>query len=185
MEEGTAQFLKEAGGLVNSFFKEAFWPIIKAWGWAVLSLVLFGPAVSWWLKWRRLEYFKNRKYVLLEIKLPEDLKKPTKAMEDVFNSMYMVAIEHDPGMFREIWIEGASTRFTSFSLEIVGIDGETHFYIRIDDYLQHLVESMLYAQYPDLQITVADDYTKKVPEHIPNKEWEIEARDWVLKNPNP
>jgi len=185
MEEGTARFLLETGGIVESFFADLLWPIIGAWWWAVLPLALFPPATRWWLKWRRLAYFKKRKYTLLEIKLPEDLKKPIKAMEDVFNSMYMIALEHGPGTNREKWIDGMDKQFTTFSLEIVGIDGETHFYIRIDDFLQDLVESILYAQFPDLQINVVEDYTKKVPEHIPNKEWELEAMDWELINPSP
>jgi len=155
-------------------------PIIKAWWWAPLPFLLFNPAVKSWLEWRQLDAFKKRKHILLEIKLPEEIKKPMKAMEDVFTSLYMVALEHAPGPLREKWIEGKTVKHVTFSLEIVGDGGTVHFYIWIDDYLKHTVESIFYAQYPDIEIREAEDYTKKVPQDIPNKDWNIVGMDWAL-----
>lgn len=173
-----------SSAFLGEFVNRGVWPIIKAWWWAVLPFVLFTPAKDMWLLWRQLKYFKEREFVLLEIKLPQEIIKPVSAMEDVFTSLYQVALEHGPGTARETWIQGQSKKYMSFSLEIVGEKGEMRFFVRIDDYLKDVVESIFYAQYPNLEIKEVEDYTKKVPPLIPNKEWDLEGMDWHLKNEN-
>lgn len=162
------------------FVKTFIIPMVKGWWWAPLPFFLFPKATSSYLKWRQLKAFKEREYILLEIRLPDEIIKPVKAMEDVFTSMVQVAYEHAPGNTREKWIEGETIDFTTFSLEIISIEGEVRFFIRIDNYLRNIVESIFYSQYPDLEITEARDYTELVPQDIPNKEWDLEGMDWVL-----
>jgi hypothetical protein len=47
-----------------------------------------------------------------------------------------------------------------FSLEIVSIGSEIHFFIYTQRFFRNLVESQIYAQYPDVEITEVDDYSK-------------------------
>lgn len=177
----TARILLDTINTVSLLFEQVFLPILSAWWWVPVPFFLMGWAWNQWLYWRRLDNFKNRNYILLELKLPEDIRKPVRAMEDVFTSMYGVALEHAPTYRREEWIEGEiSTLYPTFSLEIVGINGETRFFIWVEEHLRNTVEAIFHAQYPDLEIVRAEDYTKKVPQDIPNKEWDLELRDWVL-----
>ncbi len=162
-------------------FEQVFLPVIRAWWWVAVPLFLLRPMWNAWIYWRRLDNFKNRNYILLELKLPEDIRKPVRAMEDVFTSMYMIALEHAPTFKRERWIEGEeSTLYTTFSLEIVGINGRTRFFIWVEEALRNNVEAIFQAQYPDLEFVRVEDYTRKVPQDIPNKEWDLEMKDWVL-----
>lgn len=160
------------------------WLIFKTWWWIIPPFLLIRPAIFLWLWWKQELNWKDRKYLLLEVKLPKETLKPIKAMEDVCSTFYMIANDRDPGNFREKWIEGDTTFYPSLSLEIVSIDGEPHFYIRTEDIYRDPLESAIYAQYPDVEIAEVDDYAKYVPQDIPNKEWMIEGREWILGEKN-
>ena len=49
-----------------------------------------------------------------------------------------------------------------FSLELVSIEGEVHFYIWTQPKFRKLIESQFYSQYPGVEILKKQrDYTKK------------------------
>src|SRR3989344_2730348 len=48
-------------------------------------------------------------------------------------------------------------------LEIASIDGQVHFYIRTPSRIRGLIETQMYAQYPQSQVKVAEDYTLGIP----------------------
>jgi len=96
-------------------------------------------------------------------------------METVFSGLWQL---YDPPNPREKWFEGKT--LLAYTLEIVSIGGEIHFYIRCPEGAQKLVESSIYSQYPDAEITVAEDYTKYVPQDIPNKDWDLWGCDYQL-----
>ena len=155
------------------------WSILKTWWWVLPPVLLVRPVMNLWLWQKREALWKEREYVLLEIRIPEDVLKPIKAMEDVFASLAILDIT--PGNFREKWIEGESDIWPSISFEIVGLGGETRFFIRAHKAHQDTVESAIYSHYPDVEIHEAQDYTKLIPQDIPNKEWDLEARDFTLR----
>lgn len=144
------------------------WQIIKAWWWVCLPFILVRPFLYLWLWWRQQLWTEGVPKVLLEIKFPKEILKPIKAMENVFSGFWAL---YDPPNWREKWIEGKY--LLSLSLEIVNIDGQTHFLIRTPKSFQRLIESNIYAQYPDAEIAEVPDYTKAVPEDIPNEEWDL------------
>jgi len=166
---------------VFEFLNLWIFPIFKTWWWVLPPFLLIKPALFFWLWWRQELNWSERKTVLLEIKIPTEILKPTKAMEDVFNSLIVVATDHDPGNFREKWIEGETMYFPSLSFEIVSLGGETHFFVWTEKPYQHTVESALYSQYPDIEISEVEDYTKYVPQDIPNEKWDFEGREFKLK----
>jgi len=155
------------------------WPIFKTWWWVLPPVLLVKPVINLWLWQKREAAWKAREYVLLEIRIPEDVLKPIKAMEDVFASLAILDIT--PGNFREKWIEGDSDIWPSISFEIVGLGGETKFFIRTHKAYQDTVESAIYSHYPDVEIHKAQDYTKFIPQDMPNKEWDFDGRDFTLK----
>ena len=69
------------------------------------------------------------------------------------------------------------------SFEIASIEGKIHFYARVVESHRHVVESALYAHYPQLEISEVPDYTKNIPDNLPNKEWDIYGEDFVLGKP--
>ena len=115
--------------------------------------------------------------VLLEIKIPKEVIKPLKAMEQVFNGLW--GDIYDPADWWEKWIDGKM--LTSIGLEIVCLGGETHFFVRVLDARRSEVESTIYSQFPDAEISIADDYAKGVPQDAPNKDWTLWGSDYCLE----
>jgi len=157
------------------------WQIIQAWWWLFLPFLLGKPVLYLWKFWRFELFLKQQKFILLEVKLPEESIKPIRAMEQVMDGIQQGF--WDPPNFWEKWWDGKIS--LGFQLEIISIGGEIHFFIRCPDYRRDIVESNIYSQYPEAEITLAEDYTKNVPQNIPNKDWDLWASDYKLVKPDP
>ncbi|GAI18321.1 unnamed protein product, partial [marine sediment metagenome] len=57
--------------------------------------------------------------------------------------------------------------------------------IRIPEKNRDSAESAIYSQYPEAEISIADDYTKYIPQDIPNKDWDLWGSDYKLLKENP
>jgi hypothetical protein len=156
------------------------WEFISAWWWLFLPFLLYKPAVFLWLWWRVETFAGQQRFILLEIKMPEEAPRPFKAMEDVFAGLWQM---HDPPNPREKWLEGKYQ--LAFALEMVSTEGNLHFYFRIPEGAQNLVQSAIWAHYPSAELDVVEDYTKQIPQDIPNKEWELWGTNFVLERPSP
>ena len=58
-----------------------------------------------------------------------------------------------------------------FSFELVSIDGYIQYLIRTPKRYRDLIESAIYAQYPDAEISEAVDYTENIPHQYPDDEY--------------
>ncbi len=157
-----------------------FWQIFKNWWWVLPLFLLWSPFLYLYLWWRQECWDATVPRILLEIKIPKEILKPIKAMEYVFAGFHAI---HDPPIWREKWIEGQYQ--LGFSLEIVSINGEVHFYIRTPARFRNLFESNIYAQYPEVEISEVPDYTKNVPQDIPNKDWDLSGMSVITVRPDP
>lgn len=156
------------------------WQILITWWWLPLIFILWRPFIFLYLWWRKEKYDATIKRIVLEIRIPKDVLKPIKAMEDVFAGIHSI---HDVFVWREKWIEGQF--LLNVSLEIVSIDGTIHFFIRTPEQFRGIVESNIYSQYPEAEIFEVPDYTKNVPQDIPNKDWEVWGTDEINTKPDP
>ena len=98
---------------------------------------------------------------MLEIRIPKDIAKTPKAME-----LILINAIHQTGKvgtwFDRYWLGRV---LSWFSLEIVSLGGELHFFIRTPDFFKRLLESQIYAQYPTAEVVPMDnDYTELVPQ---------------------
>jgi hypothetical protein len=66
------------------------------------------------------------------------------------------------------------------SLEIVGDSTGIKFYIRTPKEFRNLVESQIYAQYPDAEIIEVKDYVNDFSKNIPNTHFDLWGADFVL-----
>lgn len=119
-------------------------------------------------------------WTLLEIRLPQIVERTPLAMEQVLTGLH--GIYKKPKLPRK-YFRGAVPFW--FSCEIVSLAGETHFYIRIPAKFRSLVESHVWAQYPDAEVREADDYTDLMPRDVPNAVWDIFGSDYALLRPDP
>ena len=165
-----------------SLTSTSIWRIVGAYLWLLLPLILLlllSPLKFFYLFWRRVRWDARIEKILLEIKIPKEVAKPIKAMEYVIAGFHGI---HDPANFRERWIDGQFQ--LSLSLEIVSLGGETHFFIRTPLPFRKHIESSIYAQYPEAEISLVDDYTKYVPQDIPKKGWDLWGADFMITKPD-
>ncbi|MFA5714589.1 MAG: hypothetical protein WC998_02485 [Candidatus Paceibacterota bacterium] len=123
---------------------------------------------------------KSKKRVVLEIKIPKTILRPLKAMEAVFASFW--GTYDPPSSWKEKHFKGKTILGASF--ELAGIDGVPHFFVRLPSSNRKLFESAVYSQYSEVEIIEVPDYTKQVPEDIPNKEWDLWGCDFELIKPD-
>ncbi len=150
-------------GLFDTFF----FLLAKTWFiWAPFTL--FFAALESWLSYVQTRYKKAIEWTLLEIKIPREVRRSPRAMEQFFASIYALRNEPGPGFpttLKEKYLDGEVTLW--FSLEMASFGGEIHFYLRTPAKHKNVIEANLYAQYPDIEIIEADDYISRMPAGLP------------------
>lgn len=150
--------------------------VVLATWWFSFPIILY--YIFFQLYWRQLanDYFSTLKWTLLEIKPPQNIERSPQTMEQVFAALF--GSWSTPNYF-DMYFLG---RFFQpiFSFEIQGVDGKMHFYVRTESRFRNLVESAIYAQYPEAEIEEAEDYVKTVPFNVPNSEWDLWGVDYKL-----
>jgi hypothetical protein len=134
----------------------------------LMPLPLAMLAFHLWHHYRQERFIMNIKWVLLEINVPREVIKTPAAMELIFsNALYH---KSKKGFWEEYMI-GAPWLW--FSLEIVSVDGRVHFYIRTPSRIRNLVETQIYAQYPQAKVVEVDDYVWNVPQYSKDGDWHM------------
>ncbi|HEV7701884.1 MAG TPA: hypothetical protein VGO63_00335 [Candidatus Paceibacterota bacterium] len=145
----------------------------------LLGLVILGR-LAWilWVHYIQQNFISGIDFVLLEIIPPRDVVRNPKAMElFITNALYHFSYK---GGREEYW-QGAVWFW--FSLELVSLEGQVHFYIRTPTRVRGLIETQMYAQYPQAQIRVAEDYTLAVDEITPESAWNGWGCEFALAKP--
>ena len=140
-------------------------------------------AIIFWDGWKlylHVRFVKSIKWVVLEIKVPKDVLKTPKAMEQIF------AAAHTPYSYGfrkyDIYVKGAEEDFMSF--ELVGRAGETHFYLRVPTKLRNLMESSIFGQYPNAEIVEVEDYLHELPHVLPNDDIDVGGFEEIFSKPD-
>ncbi|MEI7452099.1 MAG: hypothetical protein WCK37_02715 [Candidatus Falkowbacteria bacterium] len=150
------------------------WKIVLYYGWIILGYMYILAARVLWLEQRQDEFASKIKYTFLAIDVPRANEQSPKAVENLFTYL---AGAHGSVNFYEKWWEGKFQ--VGFSFEIVSIDGYTQFIVRTPVDFKGLVESAIYSQYPDSEITEIDDYTEGAPKKFPNDEYDIWGTEYI------
>ncbi len=149
--------------------------------WALTYFVYFLPFALAYLTWVFYLYYIREKYIndepriLLEIKIPKEVTKSPKAME----LFYEVMEQGYEGELIDRYIKGSIRGW--FSMELVSIGGQIHFYFNIPKFFQNVIEARLYSQYPEVEISLVEqDYTKEVTFGQPGSPWDVKIWEYVL-----
>jgi hypothetical protein len=116
-----------------------------------------------YIEFRHKQTFFNQSFVLLELKLPKEITRSPVGMEIFFTALYQTKATS----YHEFYVQGKLR--PSWSLELVSIEGQVHFYIHTIKNFRNIIEAQIYAQYPNVEIYEVEDYTKNVfhdPERI-------------------
>jgi hypothetical protein len=140
---------------IGSAFADAIGIIIWFYASSIYWAPLVLPVIFWrvWMKYVRSEFIANQEYILLEIRLPQDVMKSPAAMQAVLDGL---------------WSKGGESTFIDrmwtgkvrlwYSLEMVSMEGQIHLYIWTRKAFTRFIERSFYAHYPDTEIVPADDY---------------------------
>ncbi|MFM7089028.1 MAG: hypothetical protein ACKOW9_05895, partial [Candidatus Paceibacterota bacterium] len=157
------------GVLVFFYDRELFWQLVAFY-------ILLKIAWKLWMHYIQQDFMSGIEFVLLEVIPPREVPRSPRAMELFFtNALYHWS--NKGGM--ELYWQGAIWFW--YSLEIVSIEGQVHFYIRTPSRLKDLIETQMYAQYPQAQVKVVDDYTLNVPNMSVESGWQGWGCEFVLK----
>lgn len=137
-------------------------------------------AWSLWMTYIQILFLRSIKWTLLEIKPPKDVFKSPLAMELVLNSLYQTG---GHGNWMQKYWGGAVRNW--FALEIVSIEGAIHFYIRTNVKFKSIIESQIYAQYPQAEVTEVEDYASAVPEFQNNGPVSLWGTNMILAKDDP
>ena len=149
--------------LFASFIDALFSPftlrLLKA-GWASAPVwVPLALLLIWWDVWmayKQRQWISEQGSTLVEIKLPREILKSPEAMELFLNNLY----QSSAGSLIDVYMKGRVRPW--FSLELVSISGTVHFYIWMHKKFKELVESQLYAQFPNIEVQEISDYATAV-----------------------
>ena len=138
-------------------------------------MFLFAFFIELWPRYLKERAIKKIKWLMLEIKIPRDIEKTPKSMEQIFAGFYAILIKVK--FFGKYWFGKAQPWF---SLEIAGIDGSVYFFIRTPEQFRNLVEAQIHAQYPDAEISEVLDYAGPLVNKVPSKNYDIKGVELIL-----
>jgi hypothetical protein len=141
-----------------------------------LPIGLYIAAWKSWLNYVKSTYVSplRLKPVVLEVKVPRVITKSPRAMEMVFTNLF--ASSGEVSFIHRAW--GGGTR-PFYSFEIASFGGEIHFYVWCWNSYRRLIETSIYAQYPEVEIVEVEDYMSKF-QFDPHKHI-ARVGDYVLK----
>ncbi|MFA6524703.1 MAG: hypothetical protein WCT33_00355 [Patescibacteria group bacterium] len=153
----------------------AAWWIFVNGGWIALVVLLIIGLYIARLERARQRYRDAQEPVLLALDIPRENEQSLVAVEQIFAHLY--AIEAKGNKYERYWLGKVQGRY---SLELVSIDGYIQYLIRSDKSNRDLIESAIYAQYPDAEITEVGDYTDSVENKFPNDEYDLWGTEFTL-----
>lgn len=172
-------YLAQYAELLNLPFGQVLYRLIFWYfGWMPFAFAFLWLARELWLEWRSSLWSAKQSYLMLAVDVPNNNAQSPKAVENFFS--YLHAAQSGPNLM-EKWWEGKYQQ--SFSFEIVSIEGYIQFLIRVPSGFKDFVMTGLYAQYPDAEISVVNDYVDAAPDRYPDLEKDIWGSDFLLTGP--
>src|SRR3989344_4984441 len=170
-----------------SFFNSVFWgdlklalSILGEFWWVYLPVLLALAFYNSWISLKKFEYLNSLKWVVLKIKPPPQSDRSLKAVEQIFAGLH--GIYAGSTSWKNRFFKGKVQDW--FSLEIVGEEGGTNFYLRTLENYKSLVVANIFAQYPNAEISEVEDYTEKWPDKLPNEEYDLFGAEFILSREN-
>jgi len=133
---------------------------IFAWVVGTMPIWILPAAVAggWkaWVWYVQSNFLSKREPLLLEVKIPRELVKSPRGMEQALAQWWIYSGETT--YFHRKWLGQVRP---IFSLEIASFGGDVHFYIWTWKNYRKVVESSVYAQYPEVELVEVEDYASK------------------------
>lgn len=164
--------LLDTSGFWNWFYSfsgqsplEMSWDIFFGGGW-VIFLIVFAWTLYFevFLDYRAGQFQAKWKHVLLAIDIPKNNEQTPKAVENLFAAL--AGVFAGSNLIEKYW---SGKVIESFSFELVSIEGHTRFLLRTPTHFRDFVESIIYSQYPEVEISEVSDYVDYESEYVDPK----------------
>lgn len=140
-------------------------------GWLLFLWALLYMFYKLYLDYIQLRWYNTQKWVFLKITAPRDNETSPLAFEHIFNQLHSVQMTIS---WAERYIEGQIQIW--FTWEVTSIGGEIGNYVRLTERYRDVFEAAVYSQFPQAEITEAEDYFQKLPRYHPDtSEYDIFA----------
>ena len=143
--------------------------------WLWLPVFLGAIFIELWTKYLKIKALKKIKWLLLEVKIPRDIMRTPKAMEQIFSGLHGIITKVK---FLDKYFKGKVQEW--FSFEIAGIDGAIYFFIRTPEQFRNLVEAQIHSQYPNAEISEVLDYAGPFSKKVPGTGYDIAGAELIL-----
>lgn len=153
--------------------------LLLAVGWVPIFGVLVWGFTEVWLDRKQTQFWHKLNWILWEVNVPQDAIQTPMGMTNFFTT---IAGSKTAITWKEKWTWGKFQPY--FTFELVSNGGEIKFYIRAQDKYKDLVEASFYAQYPEAQMLIVEDYVDQVPSDYPNEEYDLFGSEMVLSKPS-
>lgn len=132
-----------------------------------------------WMSYINLVHISEIQWVLLGIRLPKTILKTPLSMELVLSALHQTS---EGNWYKRKW-KGQLKPW--FSLELVSLGGNIHFFIRTSKKYKNYIEAQLYSQYPGIEVYETEDYTEQLDYKKGGSEWEMFGVEFTLTKPDP
>ena len=131
-------------------------------------LVFVGFYLIWLLmvEYNQLKYLTGIKWTFMSIDIPKENEQTFLAVEQIFAQLHAI---HANYTFGERFFHGQLVLW--LSLEIVSFGGQVKYIVKIPQKYRNLLESAIYAHYPNAEINEVEDYIKNLPQYEPGKSY--------------
>lgn len=146
--------------------------------WWFFSFYMLWPLFqAMWVAYVQEKYIRKLKWNLLEVRVSAELEKRPKTMEEFFSGL---ASNFDTAIdtLYDIYLGGVVDSW--FSFEIISFEGDVHFYIRTPSMHRDMIESLIYAEYPEAEVQEVEDYVASIPNDVPSEDYDIWGTDMKL-----
>ncbi len=144
------------------------WVLFRSGGWLLFLWIGLWMVRELWLEHVQGKAAAAKTFIVLRVTVPRTSEQTVKAVENMFS---VFAAAGSGSSWTEKWFKGGFQ--SPLSIEIISIEGDVSYCVFIENRLKDLVEAAIYAQYPDVDIDVIEDYTKEAPSHFPDATYDM------------
>ncbi len=159
--------------------------ILFLYWWVWIPPVLFFLWLEVSEQYAKTRYLSEMKWVLLEMKVPQDVHRSPKAMEQLFAALHSIGGVPPAKSWLDKFRAWRGRIFKGqvpdwFVFEIVGLGGQIHFYIRVLESHRGVAEAQIYAHYPEAELSQVPDYMAQLPASAPDETFEVNGQEMGL-----
>ncbi len=118
------------------------------------------------------------KKICLSIDIPKDSLQSPKGIEPLYTQIMSTFSKAN---LQDKYFKG-KVQNEPIGFEMVSLDGYIQFIIYCPASTRDVIESAVFAQYPDAEIVEVPDYTQNFPDKFPSEEWDMWGTEFDLKS---